>query len=129
MAEDQSHGYDLKDRFPLFCSLYQVNKKARKYAEILIAGVCRNLPEIDARIGDAAQNWRLGRLAVTDRNLLRVAVFEMTCCDDVPGQVAINEALEIAKKYGDEDSPKFINGILDAILAGYNAKKRKARGR
>ncbi len=120
---DVQHGYDFEDRFPLFCSLYQINKKSRKYAARLIAGVCRNLEDIDRRIEAAAQNWRLPRLAVTDRNLLRIAAYEMLFCDDVPAQVAINEALEIAKKYADSDSPKFINGVLDALLAAQRREK------
>lgn len=125
VAEDQRHGYDLDDRFPLFCALYQVNRKARKYAEFLINGVCTHLEEIDARIESATKNWRLVRLAATDRNLLRIAVYELLFCADVPGQVAINEALEIAKKYANEESPKFINGILDALLAGHTGAKKK----
>ncbi len=78
--------------------------------------MCAHLEEIDGKIEGAAQNWRLARLSATDRNLLRIAAYEMFFCDDVPAQVAINEALEVAKKYGDNDSPKFINGILDALL-------------
>ncbi len=123
VAGDVQHGYDLEDRFPLFCSLYQINKKSRAYAVKLIAGVCANLADIDCRIETAAQNWRLPRLAATDRNLLRIAVYEMLFCDDVPAQVAINEALEIAKKYADNDSPKFINGVLDALLSARHREK------
>ncbi len=115
VAGDLRHGYDLDDRFPLFCSLYQVNKKARAYAAVLIAGVCDNLEEIDRKVDCAAQNWRLERLAATDRNLLRIAAYEMLFYN-VPGQVAINEALEIAKKYANEDAPKFINGVLGRLM-------------
>ncbi len=120
---DLRHGYDLEDRFPLFCSLYLINKKARRYAAHLIAGVCDNLEEIDAKIDRAAENWRLARLSATDRNLLRIAVYEILFCDDVPGQVAINEALEVAKKYAGEESPKFINGVLDTFLTDTSGSK------
>ncbi|MCP3887505.1 MAG: transcription antitermination factor NusB [Desulfobulbaceae bacterium] len=116
IGPDQQHGYDLDERFALFCSLYQVNKKARSYAAELLAGVTINLTEVDAIISEAASNWRISRIAATDRNLLRVAVYEMVHRDDVPGQVAINEAVEIAKRFAGEESPKFINGILDAVL-------------
>jgi N utilization substance protein B len=120
LGPDQQHGYDLDERFSLFCSLYQVNKKARPYAASLLAGVAGKLEDIDARIVEAATNWRLSRIAATDRNLLRIAVYEMVYCDDVPGQVAINEALEIAKRFAGEESPKFVNGILDAVLQKLN---------
>lgn len=107
---------DLEERFALFCSVYLVNKKARPYAKELLGRVAENLNAIDGRIATAAQNWRLSRLAATDRNLLRLAVCEILYCDDVPGQVAIDEAVEIAKRFAAEDSPKFINGVLDAVL-------------
>jgi N utilization substance protein B len=112
-ADDTCH--DLKERFAFFCSLYLVNKKARPYAFELLSKTGDNLTEIDARITKAAENWRLPRLAATDRNLLRIAVCELLYCDDIPGQVTINEAVEIAKRFAADDSPQFINGILDAI--------------
>ena len=117
IGPDQSYGYDLAERFDLFCTLFQVNKKARSYAIRLLQGIADNLEQIDRLIADAASNWRLARIAVTDRNLLRIAVFEMLKMDDVPPQVAINEAVEIAKRFAGDDSPKFINGVLDAVRA------------
>ena len=66
-------------------------------------------------ISEAATNWRLERIAPTDRNLMRIAVYEMLARQDVPPQVAINEAVEIAKRFAGDDSPKFINGVLDSI--------------
>lgn len=115
IGPDQHHGYDLADRFELFCALFQVNRKARSYAVQLLEGVTQNLERIDTLIGESASNWRLARIAATDRNLLRVAVFEMLEMEDVPHQVAINEAVEIAKRFAGEESPKFINGVLDAV--------------
>lgn len=115
IAPDQEFGYDLVERFDLFCTLFQVNKKARVYAVELLRGVAGNLARIDQLIAEAASNWRLTRIAATDRNLLRIAVFEMLEEGDVPPEVAINEAVEIAKRFSGEDSPKFINGVLDAI--------------
>ena len=70
---------------------------------------------IDTLIRESASNWRLERIALTDRNLLRIAVYEMQFSEDAPDQVVINEAVEIAKRYGTEDSPPFINGVLDAV--------------
>jgi N utilization substance protein B len=112
---DQPFGYDLAERFELFCNLFQVNKKARPYAMELLQGVSSNLVRLDELISEAATNWRLTRIAPTDRNLLRIAVYEMLNKIDVPPQVAINEAVEIAKRFAGDDSPKFINGVLDAI--------------
>ncbi|MCP4338248.1 MAG: transcription antitermination factor NusB [Desulfobulbaceae bacterium] len=117
ITPDQQFGYDLVERFDLFCALYQVNKKARSYALVLLQGITDNLEQVDGMIAEAASNWRLARIAATDRNLLRIAVFEMLKMEDVPPQVAINEAVEIAKRFAGEDSPKFINGVLDAVRA------------
>ena len=117
----QQFGYDLAERFELFSTLFQVNKKARSYALLLLQGVTDNLERIDQLIAEAASNWRLVRIAATDRNLLRIAVFEMLEMDDVPPQVAINEAVEIAKRFAGEDSPKFINGVLDAVRVTLDA--------
>ena len=74
-----------------------------------------NKNRIDDLIAHAAANWRLARIAVADRNVLRLAVCEMLFVDDVPDQVAINEAVEMAKRFGGDDSPSFINGVLDAV--------------
>jgi transcription antitermination protein NusB len=115
LGPDQPYGYDLGERFELFCTLFQVNKKARSYAIELLQGISSNLEHLDLLISEAATNWRLARIAPTDRNLLRIAVYEMLKRDDVPPQVAINEAVEIAKRFAGEDSPKFINGVLDAV--------------
>ncbi len=117
IGPDQQFGYDLAERFDLFCALFQVNKKARGYALVLLQGITNNLERIDRLITDAASNWRLIRIAATERNLLRIAVFEMMEMADVPPQVAINEAVEIAKRFAGEESPKFINGVLDAVRA------------
>lgn len=83
----------------------------------LVGSVCGHEPEIDAAIAEAAEHWDLGRMAVLDRNLLRLATAELLYHrEDVPPKVAINEAIEIAKRYGSDDSPRFVNGILDRIL-------------
>ena len=113
--DNPTNAADLDERFAAFSHLYQVNKKARPYARTLIGGIFNNLVQIDSAIGVHATNWRLERIAATDRNLLRVAIFELLYQDDVPAQVAINEAVEIAKRFGTEESPAFINGVLDAV--------------
>lgn len=106
---------DLAQRFVDFCSLYDVQKKARPYALQLLEGVYGKREVVDAAISKHASNWRLERIDVADRNILRIAVYEMFHCEDVPPEVAINEAVEIAKRFCANESPAFINGILDAV--------------
>ena len=103
------------ERFEQFCALYQVSRKARPYALELLQGIRTRIGEIDTAITSHATNWRLERIAGMDRNLLRIGIFELLHAADVPPQVAINEAVEIAKRFGSEESPAFINGVLDAV--------------
>jgi transcription antitermination protein NusB len=98
-----------------FCDSFETGKKALPYAQELISGICSRREEIDRELADRSHNWRLERMSLVDRNILRIAVFEMKFCQDVPAKVAINEALEIAKLYSIPDSVAFINGILDAV--------------
>src|SRR5205814_1716503 len=76
-----------------------------------------NQPRIDALISEVAENWRLDRMAAIDRNILRLGAFEMLFCPDVPTKVAINESLELAKRYSTAQSSRFVNGILDRLQA------------
>jgi len=101
--------------FEEFCAHFQVNKKAIPYAKKLLDGVQGKKEEINQLISRYAENWRLERMSVIDRNILRLAVFELHYQDDVPTSVAINEAVEIAKRYSTDDSGPFINGILDGM--------------
>lgn len=89
----------------------------RLFAEPLIRGVLEHLNTIDEQIRRYAKNWDLHRMALVDRNILRLAIYEMVHRLDIPPVVTINEAIEIAKKYSTEDSGKFVNGILDKIRA------------
>ncbi|MBI4411178.1 MAG: transcription antitermination factor NusB [Deltaproteobacteria bacterium] len=89
--------------------------EVRKFTEELALGAIRNQKEIDVLIEAHSTNWKLSRMASVDRNLLRQAVYELIYCDAIPSSVTINEAVEIAKKYGTEESSAFINGILDKI--------------
>lgn len=91
--------------------------KAKTYAEKTLQGVLENLAAIDGKIGEYAIDWTVERMSATDRNILRVAVYEMMFAEEkiVPG-IAINEAVEIAKRYGTEESPRFINGILGKMV-------------
>ncbi len=87
----------------------------REYTERLVHGTLEKLTSIDPTIERYAENWSMGRMACVDRNILRLAAYEMLFIDEIPLKVAINEAVELAKRYGEADSSKFVNGILDRI--------------
>ena len=92
-----------------------VTPEVQEFADFLIGGVDKNLETIDKKISEYATNWQLKRMAIIDRNILRLGVFELHYANDIPPKVTINEAVELAKKYGDLDSSKIVNGILDKI--------------
>jgi N utilization substance protein B len=87
----------------------------KKYARELVTNVYNSLEQIDKSIQERAANWEMKRMAAIDRNIIRLAVAEMTFCDDVPVKVVIDEAVELAKTFGSEDSGKFVNGVIDSI--------------
>jgi N utilization substance protein B len=92
-----------------------VDADVRRFAESLRAGVCRGREELDRTIIASAENWRLERMAVVDRNVLRMAVYELLQKEPTPAAVVIDEAVEIARKFGSGDSSRFINGVLDSV--------------
>ena len=94
----------------------------RPYVDRLLAALESNLPTCDRRIEASMSNWRLERLAAVDRNILRIAVVEMLAIDDVPDTVAIHEAIRLAERYGSDESPGFVNGVLDAVSRGIAAR-------
>ena len=99
----------------LFCRHFRVSKSVRPFFLQLVQGVRESQDEIDALIERFSQNWKIGRMPRVDRNILRVAVYELLHCHDIPPKVSINEAIDIAKRFGTEDSGAFINGILDSV--------------
>ncbi len=92
--------------------------KAQEFAETLVRGTLRALVEIDDRIQQASRNWRLERMSRVDRNILRTATFEILHLPEIPARVIINEAIEVAKRFGASESPAFVNGLLDRISQG-----------
>lgn len=92
-----------------------VDREVREFTHRIIVGVEKEREKIDGKISSYATNWQLKRMAVIDRNVLRIGVFELLYASDIPPKVTINEAVELAKRYGDLDSSKFVNGILDKI--------------
>ncbi|MDD5439415.1 MAG: transcription antitermination factor NusB [Candidatus Omnitrophica bacterium] len=91
------------------------NEEIKIFTTYLVKGVEGHYGDIDAVISKYATNWQIDRMAAIDRNILRMAVFELLHDQDIPSKVTINEAVEIAKRYGDKDSGKFVNGVLDKI--------------
>ena len=113
---------DVCDRFWVEAPLDEpVAEEVRAFATQLAAGVVAHVNDIDPLITEAAEHWRIERMHVMDRLILRLAVYEFLFESDTPGKVVINEALELARTFSADDSVRFINGILDAI--------RRTRGR
>jgi N utilization substance protein B len=98
-----------------FCGNFPPSKKAQPFFLKLVNGVLEEGSEIDALIEKFSKNWKISRMACVDRNVMRIAVYELLYCDDIPAKVSINEAVDIGKKFGTEESGAFINGIMDSI--------------
>ncbi len=81
----------------------------------LVEGIAKTRPRLDAAIERYSNNWKVSRMSCVDRNIMRIAVYELLYCDDIPAKVAINEAIDIAKKFGTEESGAFVNGVVDRI--------------
>ena len=103
-----------------FEDLQKSKPNTREFATKIFRGTVEHLAELDEMIQAQADNWRLSRMATVDRNIIRMSVYEFMHEDDTPKLVIIDEAIEIAKKYGTQKSSQFINGILDGILKRYN---------
>lgn len=97
---------------------FRVAQKAIPYATIILDGIRANQREIDAIITSHTKNWRVDRMSIIDRNLIRIGIFELVFQKEVPASVVINESIEIAKRFSTDESSSFINGILDAIRDG-----------
>ena len=93
----------------------RVTDGVREFAEQIVAGTMARREAIDAMVASCALHWRVSRMAVVDRNILRMSVYEFLCEPDTPRIVVIDEAIEIAKKFGNDESGPFINGVLDAL--------------
>jgi transcription antitermination protein NusB len=111
---DMSQG-DTLEVLDLYWENFRPSQKAREFCQRLIEGVRRSQGQIDPLIEENSENWTLKRMALVDRNILRLATFELLHCPDIPFKVTLNEAIELAKKFGADDSSAFINGILDKI--------------
>ena len=106
-----------------FCNNFKPAVSLGPFFMQLVSGVLRTIADIDRLIEEHSKHCKLDRMSCVDRNIMRIAVFEIACCEDIPPKVSINEAIDIAKKFGSEESGAFINGIIDSIrIAHENGK-------
>ena len=110
----------LPDQCADFWELRKARKKVQDFANDLIKGLFEQREGLDQAIDAASKNYTLNRLSPIDRNILRLAAFEILHRDDIPVAVTMNEAIEIAKRFGTAESPRFINGVLDGIQRDQN---------
>lgn len=110
---------------------YSASDESKAFAEQLVQGVLEHKKELDATIGKYATNWTVSRMPVVDRNILRAGLYELLWLDEVPAKVTMDEAIELAKSFGDNDASKFVNAVLDKALATelrLAVKRREASG-
>jgi len=106
-----------------YCEIFPYQEDVVAYAMFLLSGVLSRKEVVDRYIDDASEHWKLGRITHVDKNVLRIGIYEMLFSEDVPPKVAIDEAIELGKKYGNEDSKDFVNGILDKVLRDHYKKR------
>jgi N utilization substance protein B len=125
---DTFHPAHVEEALAAFWKQNEEPKNVRDFADGLLHGVLEKMPEVDAKIRTLADNWDFERLAVVDRNILRLAVYEMLFCPEIPPVVSINEAIEIAKKFSTAESGKFVNGLLDRVKKELLRPSRQSAG-
>jgi len=106
---------DVEEAFNLFWHHFTPSEDLKDFSQIIVQGVYHHIEEIDAIIEHYSEHWRLERMSIVDRNILRSAIFELMFCADVPTKVVLNEAVELGKKFGSNKSGSFVNGILDKV--------------
>ncbi len=121
--------YTLEAALNFFWQSQEVRQDVFKFASRLIQGVLEKQKEIDLKIEPISKHWDFDRIAPIDRNILRLAFYEMLFCDDIPPVVTINEAIEIAKKFSTEESGKFVNGFLDVLRKDLPRPARQSAGK
>ena len=119
-ADEPSERSGLDSDFELFCSFHHktADREILEFASLLCRGVFENLDAVDSDLNRCSENWKVSRMSVIDRNILRISVYEMVFLSDIPVPVTINEAIEVAKEFGSETSAAFVNGILDKVGKG-----------
>jgi N utilization substance protein B len=116
LFEIDSVGHNLNLVLPHLIENENLPAEGATFAQSIVAGVIEHTPRLDAIIAKHAPEWPVEQLAIVDRNILRIALYELQYAEDVPIKVAVNEAVELAKLYGSDTAPRFVNGVLGAFL-------------
>ena len=111
----EASGVDAEKAIVLFWRNFEADPEGRAYADEAVRGILECLPELDKKISAASSNWRIERMTRVDRNLLRLGVWELVHRKDVPRAVVLDEAVELAKSYGTDESSAFVNGVLNEV--------------
>ena len=122
-------GYQPDQVFAGFYAIQDLNRDAFYYARRLVDGVHGHLDEIDTALTRYAEHWKIHRMAVVDRNLLRLGLYELMFVKEIPFPIVINEALEIVKEFSDQEGTQFLNGILDAASREFRPDETGPKGR
>jgi len=128
LYQGETNSDDSESALSKYCEIFPYQQDIIDYASLLLSGIKQNQPVIDAKIAACCEHWRLDRITYVDKNILRVGIYEMLFVPDVPPKVSIDEAIELGKKYGNEDSRVFINGVLDKVMRGYYGEGDKVKG-
>jgi transcription antitermination protein NusB len=111
----EASGVEAEKAIALFWRNFEADPEGRTYADEVVRGIAEKLAEVDAKISAASSNWRIERMTRVDRNLLRLGAWELMFRSDVPRAVVLDEAVELAKSYGTDESSAFVNGVLNQI--------------
>ena len=112
------------DDLVAFFDAFPADDRARRFALELVEGVRREQATLDQYVAEALEHWSIGRLSRIDHNILRLAVYELLRMENIPARVTIDEAIELAKAYGDQESGRFVNGVLDQVATRLNLKSK-----
>jgi N utilization substance protein B len=107
-----------------FFDSFPADERSRKFAMTLVEGVRHDRANLDKHLADVLEHWSIGRLSRVDHNILRLALYELMRLEDVPARVTIDEAIELAKRYGDNESGRFVNGVLDHVADRLHLKDK-----
>lgn len=120
-------GGDIKKLSKEFWEVTPCKEGIKEFAQWIVFDTVSHIDEIDSWIKKVSRHWDIDRINLVDKNVLRLAIFEMLYADDIPCAVTINEAIEIGKLYGTDESSSFLNGILDKVMSKSNCEERKKR--
>jgi N utilization substance protein B len=128
LYQTEVDGDDAETALRKYCEIFPYQKEIVDYSRFLLVGITSERERLDQHLEKASEHWKLSRFTYVDKNILRIGAYEMLFSPDVPPKVAIDEAIELAKAYGDQDSGRFVNGVLDE-LAGRLELKQKGEER